>query len=45
MLSRMIAPAFVRRTAHRITAAVVAFGIAAALGVVAATQPGAQPTY
>jgi hypothetical protein len=37
----MIAPDVVRRTARRIAAAVVAFGIAAALGVVAATPSGA----
>jgi hypothetical protein len=39
----MIVPAFVRRTARRITAAVLAFGIAAALGIVAATPSGAHP--
>jgi hypothetical protein len=39
----MIAPALVRRTARRITAAAVAFGIAAALAVVAATPSGAHP--
>jgi hypothetical protein len=39
----MIAPAFVSRTARRVTAAAVAFGIAAALAVVAATPSGAHP--
>jgi hypothetical protein len=43
MLKRMIAPAFVRRTARRVAAAVIAFGIAAALAVVAATPSGAHP--
>jgi hypothetical protein len=38
----MIAPAFVRRIARRIAATAVAFGIAAALGVVAATPSGAR---
>jgi hypothetical protein len=43
MILRMTAPDLVRRTSRRIAAAVIAFGIAAALAVVAATPSDAHP--